>query len=219
MNFTIDIPKYIEKVKQIDSISVMGKVNYIVGLLIGSDGPGVSVGEICLIENNQKEKIKAEVVGFKEGKVLLMPLGEMRGVSPGSNVFATGKSMRVPVTNTLLGRVLDGLGMPLDGKGPIKASSYYEVMKQPPNPLTRKRIFQPLSVGVRAVDGTMTVGRGQRVGIFAGSGVGKSTLLGMMARQVRLTKKQFLDLLDCPLSRQEYDRIVGGSSEIAKDQA
>lgn len=182
MNFTIDMAKYIEKVKQVDTISAMGKVNYIVGLLIGSDGPGVSVGEVCLIENNNREKIKAEVVGFKEGKVLLMPLGEMKGVAPGSSVFATGKPFKVPVSYHLLGRVLDGLGAPLDGKGPVKASLFYDVAKQPPNPLMRLRIKDPLAVGVRAVDGIMTVGKGQRMGIFAGSGVGKSTLLGMMAR-------------------------------------
>ncbi|HAR64523.1 MAG: EscN/YscN/HrcN family type III secretion system ATPase [Candidatus Margulisiibacteriota bacterium] len=182
MDYTINIPKYIEKIKSIDTITAMGKVNYIVGLLIGSDGPGVSVGEICFIENNNKEKIRAEVVGFKENKVLLMPLGDMKGVAPGSNVLATGKPFKVAVSNHILGRVLDGLGNPLDGKGIVKASSYYEVSKQPPNPLLRRRINQPLAVGVRAVDGLMTIGKGQRIGIFAGSGVGKSTLLGMMAR-------------------------------------
>lgn len=182
MTFEIDVQKYTNIIKKINPINVMGKVCYVVGLVIGSDGPNASVGEVCLVENIHKQKIKAEVVGFKEGKVLLMPLGEMTGVAPGSNVIATGKALNVPVSDALLGRILDGLGNPMDGKEPVKPDSFYSVYAQPPNPLMRNRINQSLSVGVRAVDGLLTIGRGQRIGIFAGSGVGKSTLMGMMAR-------------------------------------
>lgn len=180
--FDLDLTPMIKKVKSCETISSTGRVSNVVGLVIGSDGPNVSVGEVCLVENSSKEKIKAEVVGFKEGKVLLMPLGDMTGVAPGSRVESTGKQLRVSVSDQLLGRVLDGLGNPIDGKGGSKSKEYSSVYKQPPNPLTRKRIKESLSVGVRAIDGLLTIGKGQRIGIFAGSGVGKSTLLGMIAR-------------------------------------
>ncbi len=124
----------------------------------------------------------AEVVGFRESRTLLMPFGEVNEIRPGCEVIATGSSLRVSVGPSLLGRVLDGLGKPLDEKGPIDAEAEVRASGRPPHPLARRRIHEPLTLGVRAIDGLMTVGKGQRLGIFAGSGVGKSTLLGMMAR-------------------------------------
>jgi len=126
--------------------------------------------------------VQAEVVGFRDNRALLMPLGEMGNISYGNEVIATGRSLRVPVGRALLGRVLDGLGRPLDGRGPIEPEAEAPVAQSPPHPLRRSRITRPLSFGVRAVDGLLTCGRGQRIGIFSGSGVGKSTLLAMIAR-------------------------------------
>jgi flagellum-specific ATP synthase len=141
------------------------------------------LGEICYIYPRVGEqKVVAEVVGFKEKRVLLMPLGGMEGIGPGCEVISTGKTLKVGVGPELLGRVIDGLGNPLDGKGHIFTAEEYPVQASPPNPLLRRRITEPLCLGVKAIDGLLTCGRGQRIGIFAGSGVGKSTLLGMIAR-------------------------------------
>jgi flagellum-specific ATP synthase len=129
-----------------------------------------------------REQVLAEVVGFREGKVLLMPLGEMRGVEPGSRIRLVGGQARVPVSEALLGRVIDGLGNPVDGKGPLEMKQQYPLYAEPLNPMLRQRILQPVDVGVQAINGLLTLGKGQRIGIMAGSGVGKSTLLGMIAR-------------------------------------
>jgi len=126
--------------------------------------------------------VLAEVVGFRQGRVLLMPLGEMRGVEPGSTIRLVGEQARVPVAESLLGRVIDGLGKPMDGKGPLDASQFYPLYAEPLNPMERERIKEPVDVGVRAINGLLTLGKGQRIGIMAGSGVGKSTLLGMIAK-------------------------------------
>ena len=126
--------------------------------------------------------VLAEVVGFREGRVLLMPLGEMRGVEPGSAIRLVGEQAGVPVAESLLGRVIDGLGKPMDGKGPLRAETQYPLYATPLNPMERERILEPVDVGVRAINGLLTLGKGQRIGILAGSGVGKSTLLGMIAR-------------------------------------
>ena len=175
--------KYLKAVKAVDSIKRTGRVSQIVGLTIEADGPGVNMGEHCLVKvRDQSEMLSAEVVGFKSGRVLLMPLGEMTGISPGCEIIATGQNLQVEVGPELLGRVLDGLGRPYDDKGPLLTGEYYPLQASPPNPLNRRRINTPLAMGVRAIDSLLTCGRGQRVGIFAGSGVGKSTLLGMIAR-------------------------------------
>jgi flagellum-specific ATP synthase len=138
---------------------------------------------VCEIHfQRTRPPIFAEVVGFRRDRVLLMPLGEMEGITPGSQVVATGMVHKIPVGECLLGRVLDGLGRPMDGGPPVLSEILYPVNRQPPNALTRQRITEAISLGVRAIDGLLTVGRGQRIGIFAGSGVGKSTLLGMIAR-------------------------------------
>ena len=181
----IDLNKYQYKLQSKDYIEYIGKVSKVVGLTIESDGPQASIGDLCNIQVLKGEPIKAEVVGFKDDKVLLMPLGEMTGISPGSIVSANGEILSVAVGPELVGRVLDGLGSPMDGKGPINTKTNYTTMNKPPNPMTRKRISEPLPFGVKAIDGLLTVGKGQRVGIFAGSGVGKSTLMGMIARNTK----------------------------------
>ena len=181
----IDLNKYQYKLQLKDYIEYIGKVSKVVGLTIESDGPQASIGDLCNIQVLKGEPIKAEVVGFKDDKVLLMPLGEMTGISPGSIVSANGEILSVAVGPELVGRVLDGLGRPMDGKGPINTKTNYPTMNTPPNPMTRKRISEPLPLGVKAIDGLLTVGKGQRVGIFAGSGVGKSTLMGMIARNTK----------------------------------
>jgi flagellum-specific ATP synthase len=146
-------------------------------------GPGSSVGEFChVFPKDSAEPIQCEVVGFSDDKILLMPLGEVRGIGPGSRIVAKRVSASVRVGCRLLGRTLDGLGYPMDGLGPLDAEKDYPLYSTPPNPLTRKRIESPLNVGIRAINGLLTVGKGQRIGIFAGSGVGKSVLMGMMAR-------------------------------------
>jgi len=162
-----------------------GIVTQVIGLVVESSGPTAQIGEICNIYYNRaKPPMRAEVVGFKSHRVLLMPLGEMVGIRAGAEVVATGHTHQVSVSNDLLGRVLDGLGDPMDGISVPRPRmpKLYDVNATPPNALTRKRITEPLPVGVKAVDGLLTIGKGQRVGIFAGSGVGKSTLLGMIAR-------------------------------------
>ncbi|HWR62603.1 MAG TPA: flagellar protein export ATPase FliI, partial [Clostridia bacterium] len=163
-----------------------GSVSQVIGLTIESHGPAVNLGELCNIYTLKGDSpIKAEVVGFKDSIVCLMPLGSMKGVGPGSRIEATGESLSVGVSEDLLGRIIDGLGGAIDGKGPISRRAMYSVENSPPNPLTRKRIREVLPVGVRAIDGLLTIGKGQRIGIFSGSGVGKSTLMGMIARNTK----------------------------------
>jgi len=179
----INLNKYIKGIQEMDTIKMNGRVVRIIGLTIESEGPVVKLGEHCYIKmlNNDKQ-IDAEVVGFSSDRILLMPLGEMTGIGHGCEVIATGKALSIPASDRLLGRVLDGLGRPIDKKGQILTDKYMSLSNTPPNPLERMRITEPISVGVKAIDGELTCGKGQRIGIFAGSGVGKSTLLGMMAR-------------------------------------
>ncbi|MBU0483870.1 MAG: FliI/YscN family ATPase [Proteobacteria bacterium] len=164
-------------------ISVRGRVNQVIGMVIESQGPGLPVGSMCEVDLNRGEStVLAEVVGFKEGRVMLMPLGEMRGIEPGSGIRMVGNQASVPVSEALLGRVIDGLGNPMDGKGPLETELSYPLYAEPLNPMERDRILTPVDVGVRAINGLLTLGKGQRIGILAGSGVGKSTLMGMIAR-------------------------------------
>jgi flagellum-specific ATP synthase len=154
--------------------------------VIEGDGPATSVGELCHIyPQRQKKPIEAEVVGFREGRVLLMPVGQMQGLTPGNRIVALGMFASVRVGQGLLGRVLNGLGHSIDQGGPIEAEALYPLQASPGNPLDRARISQALDVGIKAVNALLTIGMGQRVGIFAGSGVGKSTLLGMIARNMK----------------------------------
>ncbi|MBI4610307.1 MAG: FliI/YscN family ATPase [Candidatus Rokubacteria bacterium] len=160
-----------------------GKVIRVVGLVIEATGPPVPVGDLCRIGvAGSPEGALAEVVGFREGRLLLMPLAELLGVAPGSEVLPLGHGLRIPVGVELLGRVLDGLGRPMDTCGPIRVRTSVTNHRRPPDPLTRRRVERPLASGLRVIDGLLTVGYGQRIGIFAGSGVGKSVLLGMIAR-------------------------------------
>jgi len=174
--------KYHDRLNQLDVLRVVGKVVQVVGLVVEAQVQGVFVGELCKIVIDSDTIIEAEVVGFREDKVLLMPLGQLGGIRPGSKIYATGKPLEVKVSDKLLGRILDGLGRPSDGKGPIKAEGFAEIDRDPPDPVKRPRIRDVFKTGVKALDSTLTFGNGQRIGIFAGSGVGKSTLMGMLAR-------------------------------------
>ena len=184
MELGINLEKFNEAIDSCKSMNMIGKVVQIVGLVIECNGPNVSMGELCYVQSHfdDVEPLPAEVVGFREGYVLLMPLGETKGIGPGCQVVSAQKVLQVKVGPELLGRVIDGLGNPIDGKGPILCKSEYPIQADPPAPLDRPVIKDSLYVGVRAIDGLITMGQGQRIGIMAGSGVGKSTLLSMIAR-------------------------------------
>lgn len=178
-----DLERYRSVVGRLNTMKLNGKVAKVIGVVVESKGPAAHLGEVCEIRfKRNMPPIPAEVVGFRENSVLLMPLGEMEEIAPGSDVIGTGSSLRVKVGDGLLGRVVDGLGGPIDGLGSLRYSEELLVSRTPPRPMERKRITEPLALGVRAIDGLLTCGKGQRIGIFSGSGVGKSTLLGMIAR-------------------------------------
>lgn len=180
---TFDKNKCLEIINNTNSIKEIGKITEIIGLIIEADGPKSSIGDLCYIYNSHNSKpVWAEVVGFKENRILLMPLGSMEGIQPGAIVVNTGSSLRVSVGEQLLGRVLDGLGNPIDTLGPVNCFDTRSIYAEAINPLKRKRIDEALSLGLKSVDGFITVGKGQRLGIFAGSGVGKSTTIGMIAK-------------------------------------
>ena len=171
------------ELEQLPLVKINGRVAQVVGLVAESQGPDVRVGDLCRIcFRDGSHGLDAEVVGFRDDRVLLMPLGDLREVGPGCDVISTNHPLEVGVGEGLLGRILDGLGEPMDDKGPLAVTDFYPLYAEPPHPLRRQMVERPLSVGVRVVDGMLTLGTGQRIGIFAGSGVGKSTLLGMMAR-------------------------------------
>jgi flagellum-specific ATP synthase len=162
---------------------VYGKVNQVVGLVIEGKGPISSVGDSALIYPvDSNVPIDAEVVGFRDGKTLLMPLGDIRGVGIGSRILSKKRNADTLAGQGLLGRVIDGLGNPIDGKGPLNCTESVPIYRETVNPMRKKRITEPLDLGVRSINGLLTCGKGQRIGIFAGSGVGKSVLLGMIAR-------------------------------------
>lgn len=172
---------------QIDPISRMGKVKSIVGMMLEATGLVASVGEICYIKSSDKSKadVMAEVVGFRDDKILLMVYSEIKGVAPGSLVIPTKNRLRVPVGDFLIGRTIDAMGNPIDGLGDFCDPKYYHVDNTYTNPLERPRIDSYMCYGIKAIDGMLTIGKGQRMGIFAGSGVGKSTLMGMIAKNIR----------------------------------
>lgn len=186
MDTDIEFDQLLGSLDQLQLTTVNGRITEIVGMLIKAVVPGVKVGEVCLVKR-EGEPLRTEVVGFTREEVLLSPLGEMTGVGPSSEVIPTHLPLHIKVGPQLLGRVLNALGEPLDEatKGPLNCEETYPVLQAPPDPLTRKRIEKPLSTGVRAIDGVLTTGVGQRVGIFAAAGGGKSTLLGMIARNAR----------------------------------
>lgn len=175
---------YIQAINRTNTLKRYGKIHRVVGLMVESKGPDASIGDLCYIypPSDVEEPIAAEVVGFHNENILLMPYKEMRDISPGSLVEATGEPMKVKVGKGLIGQVLDATGHPLDRSGLPKGLKMYPTEQEPPNPMSRPTIKEPIQVGVRAIDSLLTVGKGQRVGIFAGSGVGKSTLMGMISR-------------------------------------
>jgi len=176
---------YRQAVAQTEPILRGGKVDKVIGMVIESTGPDVDIGTVCRIHNTKRNGwINAEVVGFKGNRLLLMPFEELEGVSRGSVVESTGDALKIAVGPELVGRVVDGFGIPIDGAGPLLSTEQYTVQNLPSNPLSRPRIDSRLHMGVRAIDSLLTCGKGQRMGIFAGSGIGKSTLLGMMLRNV-----------------------------------
>ena len=179
----IDRERVLKEISQCRTMLLKGRVVQLIGLVIESEGPNVMLGELCYVfPRGGDTPIRAEVVGFRQSRILLMPLGEVAGIGPGCDVVASEKALNVAVGPALLGRVLDGLGNPMDGKGELENTAWYPLQNSPPPPLSRARIHDKLSVGVKAIDGLLTMGQGQRIGIMAGSGVGKSTLLGMIAR-------------------------------------
>ena len=172
-----------ERLSGFTPFSTYGRVTQVVGLVIEGRGPVSSVGDAALIYPQEgKAPINAEVVGFREGKTLLMPLGELRGIGVGAKILSKKSVVNMSVGDGLLGRVIDGLGNPIDGLGPLATEEHAPIYRDTVNPLKKKRITEPLDLGVRSLNGLFTVGKGQRMGIFAGSGVGKSVLLGMIAR-------------------------------------
>ena len=183
----IDLAPYYKHLEKIDTKVFSGRISKVIGTVIESNGPHVGVGGVCkIIPKNElgieQPSIEAEVVGFIDNRVLLMPLEQTSGIVPGSRIIKTNTSPTVKVSDQMLGRVFDGLGRPLDGKPPLNDCEEVSLMGCTLNPVIRKRIEKPLDVGVRAINGLLTVGIGQKIGIFAGSGVGKSVLLGQMAR-------------------------------------
>ncbi|MBU3840948.1 MAG: flagellar protein export ATPase FliI [Candidatus Ruminococcus intestinipullorum] len=182
----MDIREIKNSIENAELYTEMGKIDKIVGMTVESTGPVCNIGDVCEIEEAKgKETCYAEVVGFRENQVILMPYDEMEGIGYGSAVKNTGDKLKIPVTNALIGRTVDALGNPIDGKGPIQGEAYYPITGTSSNPMERPRIDTPIELGVKAIDGLLTVGKGQRMGIFAGSGVGKSTLMGMLARNVK----------------------------------
>ncbi|MCC5832926.1 MAG: type III secretion system ATPase SctN [Chlamydiales bacterium] len=181
---TADFEQLLSRLEEVQLTTVMGRITEVVGMLIKAVVPQVRIGEVCLVKREGIPPLLTEVVGFTQDQVYLSPLGEMTGVGPSSEVIPTRLPLHIKVGPELLGRVLNGLGEPLDTetRGPLNAAEVYPIFQAPPDPLKRERITEPISTGVRCIDGLLTCGRGQRVGIFAGAGVGKSTLLGMIAR-------------------------------------
>jgi flagellum-specific ATP synthase len=163
-------------------IQGVGRIRRVTGLMIESVGPEVSLGEVCYIHERSGKRVMAEVVGFNDELVIMMPYGPIVGIAPGAKVTSTGRCLQVKVGEQVLGRVLDPLCNPMDGGNEIMTTEMYDVDRDPPNPISRPRIHDILPLGVRVLDGCITCGTGQRVGVFAGSGVGKSTLMGMIAR-------------------------------------
>ncbi len=182
----INLEKYLNKLNHSSTILSIGRVTNVTGLVVESKGPVAKIGTVCdIFTKGDQKKVGAEVLGFKDSKVMLMPFEEIRGIGPGSRVVARQENSSVSVGQGLLGRVIDGIGDPIDNKGEIKKEKEYPIYADPVNPLLRKRITKSLDIGIRVVNGLLTIGCGQRMGIFSGSGVGKSVLLGMIARNTK----------------------------------
>jgi type III secretion protein N (ATPase) len=179
----IELGEALAALDRVNPLRLSGRVSEVTGLLMRATIPGVRVGELLEVDTGHGPRLRAEVVGFRGDEVVLMPLGEVAGIGPDALVSPTGRPLGIRVGEGLLGRVLDGLGQPMDGGGPIAGQTEEWAVERPaPDPLRRRRVERPLSLGVRAIDALLTVGEGQRLGLFAGPGVGKSTLLGQIAR-------------------------------------
>ncbi|MBE0603213.1 MAG: flagellum-specific ATP synthase FliI, partial [Deltaproteobacteria bacterium] len=178
---SIDLSSCIRAVERSEPLRVYGKIVEITGLLIKATGLAVTIGEACEIISGGGEPVGAEVVGFRDGKALLMAIGDITRIKLGSRVHSVGKKVFVRVGQGLIGRVIDGMGNPLDGKGPLRGHEH-PLFGASPDPLKRRRITEPIDLGIRAMNGLLTCGKGQRLGIMAGAGVGKSVLLGMIAK-------------------------------------
>ncbi len=182
----MDLLGFKNEIASLDTYRYMGKIEKIVGMTIESSGPECNIGDVCRIYSKDMQSyINAEVVGFQSDKVLLMPYTDIEGIGPGSIVDNTGDKLRVKTGPALIGRIIDAIGNPLDGGEPVEYIDSVSISGEPVNPLTRPKIAEPIELGVKAIDGLLTLGKGQRIGIFAGSGVGKSTLMGMIARKVK----------------------------------
>ena len=213
----INFNSYIDRVKSAPIISYEGEVVKIVGLTIEAKGVKASVGEICNIISLSGDILKAEVVGFRDGLIILMPLGEVIGIAPGCKVIANNEIFNIKCSDELLGRVIDGIGTPIDGKGNISGEKR-SIYNTPPNPMQRRRIKDIMPTGIKAIDGCNTVGKGQRIGLFAGSGVGKSTTMGMIARSAKADinviclvgerGREVLDFLEKDLGEEGLKRSV-----------
>lgn len=186
MNSLLDQTELCRSIRDASFYKTYGKIEQIVGMTVEASGMNCNIGDVCLIsaKPNKKHAV-AEVVGFKDSRVMLMPYSDMSGIGYGSLVENTGEKLRINVSDALIGRAVDALGNPIDGKGEISEGMLYSIDGNRSNPLDRPPITQPLEFGVKAIDGMLTIGKGQRMGIFAGSGVGKSTLMGMIARNIK----------------------------------
>jgi flagellum-specific ATP synthase len=183
---TIELEPYIHAVNEADPLRVYGRITEITGLTISATGLDVSIGEACKIYSDNAVTVDAEVVGFKEGRIIMMATGEVSGIRPGSRVLPLGKNIAVNVSDQLIGRIIDAAGNPIDGGPPIDGIDF-PLLAASPNPLKRKSIKKPIDIGIRAINGLLTCGKGQRIGIMAGSGVGKSILLGMISKYSEAT--------------------------------
>lgn len=180
------LEQYRERLKDYDTFKYMGVVDQVVGLMIESIGPKAKLGDVCRIRAlDEGGVILAEVVGIKENRILLMPYDDVKGIGSGSVIENTGGKLKIPVGEGLKGRILNGVGQVIDGLAPIQEEAMCAIEKSYSNPLSRPRITESMSFGIKAIDGLLTIGKGQRMGIFAGSGVGKSTLMGMIARNIK----------------------------------
>ncbi|MGE3508784.1 MAG: FliI/YscN family ATPase [Vicinamibacterales bacterium] len=178
----LSLAPYLERVRRADPAPIIGQVVRVVGLVVESVGPPARVGDVCELRDDHGRGLPMEVVGFRDGRLLSVPLGDTAGIRPGHRVVLRPGASLMPVGDAVLGRVIDGMGNPIDGKGPIASAGVAPLKPAALNPLAREPITVPISTGVRAIDAMLTCGRGQRIGLFGGSGIGKSTLLGMMAR-------------------------------------
>lgn len=217
----VDFAKYHHQLSVVSTYNIKGKVTELTGIVVRAVVPGVRIGELCfIVPYHGRTPIKSEVVGFRDQEVLLMPLGELEGIGLGNDVIPTGHTLTVRVGDGLLGRILDGLGDPLDGdeKGPLQYSAEYPVTANPPEALNRERVTKPISVGIKAIDAMLTVGEGQRIGVYSAAGVGKSTMIGMIARNTEAEinviclvgerGREVRDFVECDLGPEGLSRSV-----------